>query len=127
MVNFWWWLIRPFAWLARWIRKIFRTAFGQLSYRPPYWLQRGFTRAHVYRRAHPVLAAVIVLGVFLIASGSVWTWRWYQQLPKPHQVFTTVSPIPVTPLEKDLKFPALTITFSESAARRNLAHRRLAV
>jgi len=34
MVNFWWWLIRPFAWLARWIRKFFARLFGQLSYRP---------------------------------------------------------------------------------------------
>ena len=101
MHNFFWFLIRPFAWLARWIRKIFRTAFGQLSYRPPYWLQRGFARVVIYRRGHPVLAAVIVLGAFLIASGSVWTWRWYQRLPKPHTVHATVASIPVTPLEKE--------------------------
>src|SRR6476660_5297851 len=117
MVNFLWLVIRPFAWLARWLRKIFRTAFGQLSYRPPYWLQRGFTKVVIYRRGHPVLAAVIVLLAFLIASGSVWTWRWYQRLPKPHKIYATVAPIPVTPLEKELKFPSLAIEFSESAAR----------
>jgi len=117
MVNFLWWLIRPFAWLARWIRKIFRTAFGQLSYRPPFWLQRGFSRAHIYRRAHPILAAVIVLGAFLIVSGSIWTWKWYQRQPKPQRVYATISPIPITPLEKELKFPPLTVEFSESAAR----------
>src|SRR5437868_3738830 len=117
MVNFWWWLIRPFAWLARWIRKIFRAAFGQLSYRPPHWLQLGFTRAHIYRRAHPLLAAVIVLGLFLTASGSIWTWRWYKQRPKPHFVSATVEPIPVTPLEKELKFPPVIVQFSESAGR----------
>ncbi len=117
MVNFLWLLIRPFAWLARWIRKIFRTAFGQLSYRPPYWLQRGFARTVLFRRGHPVLAAAIVLLTFFIASGSIWTWRWYQRQPKPHVVSATVAPIPVTPLEKELKFPPLTIEFSESAAR----------
>src|SRR4051812_7880144 len=117
MVNFWWFLIRPFAWLARWLRKIFRTAFGQLSYRPPYWLERGFTRVILFRRGHPLLAAVIVLAAFLIATGSVWTWRWYQRQPKPHKVYATAAPIPVTPLEKELKFPPLTIEFSESAAR----------
>ncbi|HEX4631937.1 MAG TPA: alpha-2-macroglobulin [Chthoniobacterales bacterium] len=117
MDNFFWFLIRPFAWLARGIRKVFRTAFGQLSYRPPYWLQRGFSLVVIYRRGHPVLAAVIVLGAFLIASGSVWTWRWYQRQPKPHTVHATVAPIPVTPLDKELKFPPLTVDFSESAAR----------
>src|ERR1044071_7698350 len=93
MHNFIWLLIRPFAWLARWLRKIFRTAFGQLSYRPPFWLQRGFTRAVLFRRGHPVLAAAIVLGAFLLASGSVWTWRWYHGRPKPHMVSATVAPI----------------------------------
>jgi hypothetical protein len=107
----------PVRWLARWLRKIFRTAFGQLSYRPPYWLQRGFARTVLFRRGHPVLAAVIVLGAFLIAGASVWTWRWYQALPKPHKVYATVAPIPVTPLAKELKLPPLTIEFSESAAR----------
>lgn len=117
MLNFLWPLIRPFAWLARWLRKIFRTAFGQLSYRPPRWFQLGFTRVVMFRRGHPILAAALVLLAFLIASGSVWTWRWYQRLPKPHKVYATVAPIPVTPLEKELKFPPLTIDFSEAAAR----------
>jgi uncharacterized protein YfaS (alpha-2-macroglobulin family) len=117
MVNFLWLVIRPFAWLARWIGKIFRTAFGQVSYRPPTWLQRGFGKVVIYRRGHPVLAAVIVLLAFLVVSGSVWTWHWYKALPTPHKVYATVAPIPVTPLEKELKFPPLTIEFSESAAR----------
>ena len=55
MLNFLWLLIRPFAWLARWLRKIFRTAFGQLSWRPPFWLQRGFARLVLFRRGHPIL------------------------------------------------------------------------
>ena len=117
MLNFLWLLIRPFAWLARWIRKIFRTAFGQLSWKPPYWLQRLFTRLVLFRRGHPILAPVIVLLIFVIAGGSVRGWRWYQNRPKPHLVHAEVAPIPVTPLEKELKFPPLTIEFSESAAR----------
>ena len=58
-----------------------------------------------------------VLLVLLLASGSLWTYRWYQRQPKPHTVSATVAPIPVTPLEKELKFPPLSIEFSESAAR----------
>ncbi|MEN3370301.1 MAG: alpha-2-macroglobulin [Verrucomicrobiota bacterium] len=117
MLNFLWPLIRPFAWLARWLRKIFRTAFGQLSWNPPRWLQLGFARVVLFRRGHPVLAATIVLLALLIASGSVWTWKWYQRQPKPHKVYATVGSIPVTPFDKELKFPPLTIDFSESAAR----------
>jgi uncharacterized protein YfaS (alpha-2-macroglobulin family) len=117
MLEFFWPLIRPFAWLARLLRKIARTLFGQLSWTPPHWLQRGFVRAHLYRRAHPVLVAGMVLLVLLLASGSLWTWRWYQRQPKPHTVYATVAAIPVTPLEKELKVPPLSIEFSESAAR----------
>ncbi len=117
MLEFFWLLIRPFAWLARLLRKIARTLFGQLSWAPPHWLQRGFVRIHLYRRAHPFLVAGGVLLVLLLASGSLWTWRWYQRQPKPHTVSATVAPIPVTPLEKELKFPPLSIEFSESAAR----------
>ncbi|HEY2138538.1 MAG TPA: MG2 domain-containing protein, partial [Chthoniobacterales bacterium] len=117
MSNFLWSLIRPFAWLARWLRRIFRTIFGQVSWKPPYWLQRGFARLVLFRRGHPLLAAVIVFLAFVIAGGSVRTWRWYQNRPKPHLVHAEVAPIPVTPLEKELKFPPLTIEFSESAAR----------
>jgi uncharacterized protein YfaS (alpha-2-macroglobulin family) len=117
MLKFFWPLIRPFAWLARLLRKIARTLFGQLSWTPPPWLQRGITRAHLYRRAHPVLVAAGILLVFLLASGSLWTWRWYQRQPKPHRVSATVASIPITPLEKELKFPPLSIEFSEPAAR----------
>ena len=117
MLNFLWPLIRPFAWLARWIRKIFRTAFGQLSYNPPRWFQLGFARAVLFRRGHPILAAIYVLLAFLLVSGSIWSWRWYQGRPKPHAVSAVVGAIPVTPLQKELKFPPLTIEFSESAAR----------
>jgi alpha-2-macroglobulin len=117
MSKFLWLLIRPFAWLARWLRKIFRTAFGQLSWKPPFWLQRAFARVVLFRRGHPLLAAIIVLLAFVIAGGGVRGWRWYQNRPKPHKVYAEVAPIPVTPLEKELKFPPLTIEFSESAAR----------
>ena len=117
MFNFLWPVIRPFAWLARWLRKISRTAFGQLSWKPPQWLQLGFTRLVLFRRGHPLLAAVIVLLAFLIAGGSIRGWRWYQSRPKPHLVYAQVASIPITPLDKELKFPPLTIEFSESAAR----------
>ncbi|HWM25531.1 MAG TPA: alpha-2-macroglobulin [Chthoniobacterales bacterium] len=117
MLEFFWPLIRPFAWLARLLRKIARTVLGQLSWTPPHWLQRGIVRMHLYRRGHPFITAGAVLLVLLLASGSLWTWRWYQRQPKPHTVSAQVAPIPVTPLEKELKFPPLSIEFTESAAR----------
>ncbi len=117
MLNFLWLFIRPFAWFARLLRKIARTTLGQLSWTPPPWLQRGFVRIHLYRRRHPFLLAGEVLLVLLLASGSLWTWKWYQRQPKPHTVSAQVAPIPVTPLDKELKIPPLSIEFSESAAR----------
>jgi uncharacterized protein YfaS (alpha-2-macroglobulin family) len=117
MLEFLWPLIRPFAWLARLLRKIARTLFGQISWAPPPWLQRSVVRIHLFRRGHPVLVAGLVLLILLLASGSLWTWRWYQRQPKPHTVSATVAAIPITPLEKELKFPPLSITFSEPAAR----------
>jgi len=117
MLEFLWPLIRPFAWLARLLRKIARTLFGQLSWAPPPWLQRGFVRVHLFRRRRPVLSAGIVLLALLLASGSLWAWRWYQRQPKPHRVSAQVAAIPVTPLEKELKFPPLSIEFSDPAAR----------
>jgi uncharacterized protein YfaS (alpha-2-macroglobulin family) len=117
MLKFFWPLIRPFAWLARFLRKIARTLFGQLSWTPPHWLQRGVVRIHFFRWRHPFLVAGGVLLVLLLASGSLWTWRWYQRQPKPHKVYASVAPIPVTPLEKELKFPPVSIEFTESAAR----------
>ena len=117
MFNFLWPFIRPFAWFARLLRKIARTTLGQLSWTPPHWLQRGFVRIHLYRRRRPFLFAGEVLLVLLLASGSLWTWKWYQRQPKPHTVSAQVAPIPITPLDKELRIPPLSIEFSESAAR----------
>ena len=110
MLNFLWFFIRPFAWFARLLRKIARTTLGQLSWTPPHWLQRGFVRIHLYRRRRPFLFAGEVFLVLLLASGSLWTWKWYQRQPKPHTVFAQVAPIPITPLDKELRIPPLSIT-----------------
>ena len=67
MLEFLWPLIRPFAWLARLLRKIARTLLGQLSWTPPHWLQRIINRLHIFRRRRPVLAAGIVVCIMLLA------------------------------------------------------------
>jgi len=55
--------------------------------------------------------------VFLIASGSVWTLALVSKASQAAQSFCDGLTDPGHAIEKDLKFPALTITFSESAAR----------
>ena len=55
--------------------------------------------------------------LFFLGCASAWSWHWYQHQPKPHRVTASIDAIPVTRLEKDLKFPSLNISFSESAAR----------
>ena len=55
--------------------------------------------------------------MLVLTAASLWTWNWYQRQPKPRKVQATLAPVPVTPLEKTLRFPTLRVTFSESAAR----------
>ncbi|MGI8820959.1 MAG: alpha-2-macroglobulin [Chthoniobacterales bacterium] len=117
MFRFFWLLFRPVVLLTRILKRIDRALFGQFAWTPPPWHQSLTRRVHFFRRAHPrILAAGIILAL-LLAGGSIGTWRWYQRQPKPHTVSASVSSISVTPLEKELKFPPLTVTFSEPAAR----------
>ena len=94
-----------------------RSAFGQVSWNPPGWLSRGAGRWRNFSNARPKLATSWILGVFALSCASAWGWHYYKNLPQPHRVTASISEIPVTSLEKDLKFPALRITFSESAAQ----------
>ena len=96
---------------------VIRSAFGQVSWKPPNWLSRGAGRWRNFSNARPKLAASWILGTFALACISAWGWHYYKNLPQPHHVTAWISPIPVTTLEKDLTFPVLRITFSESAAQ----------
>src|SRR5207249_10025519 len=51
------------------------------------------------------------------ACGIAWTCHWYQRRPKPYRVRATIAQLPVTKLQKELKFPPLIVYFSEHAAR----------
>ncbi|MDQ2659774.1 MAG: hypothetical protein M3Y03_05075, partial [Verrucomicrobiota bacterium] len=110
-------LVWPFAVLFRGLAFVGRALFGTLSWKPPRWLRRIIFVTRNWGHAHPRTAVVSALLFLLLAGGSSWAWHWYQHRPKPHFVSAEVSPIPVTPLEKELKFPVLTVKFSEPAAR----------
>jgi alpha-2-macroglobulin len=69
-----------------------------------------------FYQSRPRLSLLLLLALLLSVGGGTWGWRWYQHRPKPHFVTASVGSIPVTKLQKDLKFPPLTVTFSESAA-----------
>lgn len=102
---------------ARGITTVLNSLIGHLAWQPPWWLRRSCSAIAGRCRSRPrSAAAAIVLGIAIL-SGSIWTWNWYQRQPKPRKVVATLAAIPVTPLEKTLKFPPLRITFSESAAR----------
>jgi uncharacterized protein YfaS (alpha-2-macroglobulin family) len=91
--------------------------FGNISWRRPRWLCRigdGWTRLE---RAHPRLIAPAVITVFFVSCAGAWTWNWYSHRPKPHRVQVTIAPVPITKLEKELKFPPLIVHFSDHAAR----------
>ncbi|HEY4284195.1 MAG TPA: MG2 domain-containing protein [Chthoniobacterales bacterium] len=98
-------------------RQSLRQILGNLSYRPPGWLIWTANRWQQIERTHRRVVASALISVFLLACAGAWTWHWYQHLPKPRRVSVKVQPIPVTKLEKELKFPQLVIYFTEPAAR----------
>src|SRR4030095_9751818 len=91
--------------------------FGNVSWQPPGWLSRIGERWRRLESAYPRRIAPVVLAIFAVACAGAWTWNWYSHLPKPHRVTVKITAPEVTKLEKDLKFPRLTVYFSESAAR----------
>jgi len=108
---------RPFLLVFRLLKRIAVAIFGRLQWSPPRWLSRSGAAFSGFNRAHPLTTAFGIIAIFLLACGSAWTWHWYQHRPKPRYVKVMIEAVPVTKLEKDLKFPTLDIRFSDSAAR----------
>src|SRR4029453_7508540 len=103
--------------ISRALLRFAELIFGDVSWRPPGWLSQIVDGCNRFGRAHPRLIASGGIVIFLISCGGAWTWKWYSHLPKPRKVSAKIVPLEVTKLEKELKFPRLTMYFSESAAR----------
>lgn len=106
-----------FLHLALFFRRIAHAIFGRITWTPPAWQNFLAFRLLSYRRAHPWIFFTALVAIISLSVGLPFAWRWYERQPKPHRVSATVAAIPVTPLEKELKFPALNLEFSEPAAR----------
>ena len=107
----------PFRKFTQSISRILESIFGNFSWRPPHWLSRIRAGCARLARAHPRLIAPALIAVLLFACGIAWTWHWYQHRPKPCRVRATIAQLPVTKLQKELKFPPLIVYFSDHAAR----------
>jgi alpha-2-macroglobulin len=103
--------------VAAFVRRVPGQIFGNVSWQRPRWLSRIGDSWDRLERTHRRVIALAIVGVFLICCAGAWTWNWYSRLPKPRRVTARVEAIPITKLEKDLKFPQLNIHFSEPAAR----------
>src|SRR5256884_7669564 len=108
---------RPFLLLFAFLKKVALAVFGRLQWSPPRWLSRSRSVFSNFNRAHPFTTAFAIIAIFLLSCGAAWTLHWYQHRPKPRYVKVMIEAVPVTKLEKDLKFPTLDIRFSDSAAR----------
>src|SRR5881296_3079005 len=108
---------RPFLLLFAFLKKVALAVFGRLQWSPPRWLSRSRAAFSNFNRAHPFTTAFGIIAIFLLSCGAAWTLHWYQHRPKPRYVNVMIEAVPVTKLEKDLKFPTLDIRFSDSAAR----------
>ena len=106
-------ILWPLGVLGRLVKKIWLAIFGRVSWTPPGWFS-GWIR---FSDNRPRTTASILIAILLITCGSIWTWKWYQALPRPHRVSATVGAIPVTKLDKELQFPPLVVRFSDPAAR----------
>jgi uncharacterized protein YfaS (alpha-2-macroglobulin family) len=110
-------LSRSTSRVAETLRRFAELVFGNISWRPPGWVSQTADGWKRFERAHPRIILSAVTAIILISGAGAWTWNWYSHLPKPKRVSAKIAPIEVTKLEKELKFPRLTIHFSESAAR----------
>src|SRR5881296_2972579 len=108
---------RPFLLLFAFLKKVALAVFGRLQWSPPRWLSRSRAAFSNFNRAHPFTTAFGIIAIFLLSCGAAWTLHWYQHRPKPRYVKVVIEAVPVTKLEKDLKFSTLDIRFSDSAAR----------
>src|SRR5437667_9911509 len=108
---------RPFLLLFAFLKKVALAVFGRLQWSPPRWLSRGRAALSNFYRACSFTTAFGIIASFLLSCGAAWTLHWYQHRPKPRYVKVMIEAVPVTKLEKDLKFPTLDIRFSDSAAR----------
>jgi len=110
-------VLLPVAFVGKGLAKIWLTIFGSISWSPPTWFSRSRSTWTRFSESRPVATASILIAIFLIPCGLMLGWKWCQSRPKPHRVTATVEAIPVTKLEKDLKYPPLVIRFSDPAAR----------
>src|SRR6266513_3881596 len=108
---------RPFLLLFAFLKKVALAVFGRLQWSPPRWLSRSRAAFSNFNRAHPFTTAFGIIAIFLLSCGAARTLHWYQHRPKPRYVKVMIEAVPVTKLEKDLKFPTIDIRFSDSAAR----------
>ena len=108
---------RSFVLLGKILAKIWLVIFGRFSWSPPDWFSQGSSSWARFSQARPRITTIILAAIFLIPCGTARTWQWYQHRPKPQRVSASVQAIPVTKLDKELKYPTLIIKFSDSAAR----------
>src|SRR6266704_1553576 len=108
---------RPFLLLFRFLKRVALAVFGRFQWSPPRWLSQIRAAFSNFNRTHPLITASGIIAIFLLSCGTAWTLHWYQHRPKPRYVKVIIEAVPVTKLEKDLKFPTLDIRFSDSAAR----------
>ncbi len=113
-------LSKAIEWLTAagaFLRRIPGLIVGNLSWQKPRWLTRVGQGWASLERDYPRAIAPAILAIFAIFCAGAWTWNWYWHLPKPRRVTAKITAPEVTKLEKDLKFPRMTVYFSEPAAR----------
>src|SRR6476620_152652 len=99
------WLTERCRGLLQTTSRIVSHVFGRVSWSAPIWLQRLTAKWRTFHAARPNVSIGTILGLLAMAGASAWGIHYYKHRPKPHRVTLQIADIPVTRLEKELKFP----------------------
>lgn len=100
-------------------QQILSRLFGQVSWSQPNWL------ISLRQKIRPAVFLSVLVGLAVLIAAAYFSYHWYQSLPKPNLVKTTITIPPISPIGEAPKPQPLTINFSAKVAPLNLINKEV--